>query len=100
LRLMTPNTTVSRFQRRTPVSDQSSPITQDMLRGARAIALYLFDNDSKEDTKRVFRLARQKIIPVGRLGGTMIASKRALLKRYGEITSGEAEKVAEPEAAE
>lgn len=93
---MTPNTTVARFQRRTPVSDQSSPITEDMLRGARAIALYLFDNDSKEDTKRVFRLARQKIIPIGRLGGTLIASKKALLRRYEQITSGEAE----PEAAE
>jgi hypothetical protein len=78
-----------------PVPDRSviepdSPAA-DRLDGARAIATYWFGADTAETRKRIFKLAQDRTIPVAKVGGRLLASKRALSERYRQLTSGQAE---------
>jgi hypothetical protein len=58
-------------------------IADDILRGARAIASFL-----GEDKRRVFYLAERGIVPIGREGKNLVASKRRLRQHYDGLTAG------------
>ena len=78
-----------------PVPDRSilepdSPAA-NRLDGARAIAQFWFGADTAETRKRIFKLAQDGTIPVAKLGGRLLASKRALSERYRQLTSGQTE---------
>lgn len=68
-----------------PAPDQS--LASDRLDGARAIAAFWFGADTRENKRKVFRLIDLKVIPVAKVGGRLMASKRALRKQYERITS-------------
>jgi hypothetical protein len=57
----------------------------DRLEGAAAIAEF-----TGETVRRVFHLAEKKLIPVGRIGGRLIASKKVLTEHYQKLVSGQA----------
>jgi hypothetical protein len=60
----------------------------DIAEGARAIAEVVFDDDSPQSVKRIFYLAERRLIPVGKLGGKLIASKKKLRQHIDSLTSG------------
>jgi hypothetical protein len=68
--------------------DIDDALGTDILRGAAAIATYL-----NESQRRVFYLAERQMLPIGRLGSTLVASKRRLREHYDRLTQG-----AEPQA--
>ena len=76
-----------------PVPYEDS-LASDMLAGAGPIARFWFGSDTPEHRKRIFRLAEQKVIPVGKLGGRLVASRRALTERYQRLTEMPAEAAA------
>jgi hypothetical protein len=65
-------------------------IADDTVEGARAIAEVLYDDDSIQSRKRVFYLAERGLIPVGRLGRRLIASRKKLREHVNSLTSGKA----------
>jgi hypothetical protein len=78
-------------RRGTPVPAPDQSLASDRLDGARAIAAFWFGADTRENKRKVFRLIDLKVIPVAKVGGRLIASKRALSERYRQLTSGQAE---------
>jgi hypothetical protein len=56
----------------------------DLLRGAPAIGQFI-----NEPVSRVYYLAERQLLPIGRLGSALIASKRRLREHYEQITHGE-----------
>lgn len=56
---------------------------EDRLDGADAIAAFV-----GIDRRRVFHLAERKLIPVGKEGGRLVASKAALREHYAKLTRG------------
>lgn len=60
-------------------------IGDDRLKGAAAIAEFI-----GEPVRRVFNLAERKLIPCGREGGRLIASKAQLREHYRKLVTGEA----------
>jgi hypothetical protein len=75
--------------RKRPREHLDSPAS-DIAEGARAIAEVVFDDDSPQSIKRVFYLAEKKLIPCGKLGGKLIASKKKLRQHMDALTSGKA----------
>jgi hypothetical protein len=63
--------------------DTDDALGTDILRGAAAIATYL-----NESQRRVFYLAERQMLPIGRLGSTLIASKQRLREHYDRLTQG------------
>jgi len=57
-------------------------LADDILYGAGEIAEFLGVTEMQ-----VYHLARKKRIPVGKLGKTLVASKRALKRAIGSLTS-------------
>jgi hypothetical protein len=66
-------------------------LADDLLRGAEAIGDFI-----NEPVRRVFYLAERKLLPIGRLGGGLIASKAALRQRYDQLTRGAADPPRQP----
>ena len=58
-------------------------LSEDRLEGATAIAEFLGTT-----RRRAFQLCERKLIPCGREGGRLIASKRALREHYAKLTRG------------
>jgi hypothetical protein len=69
-------------------------LASDMLASAGPIARFWFGSNTPEHRKRTFRLAEQKVIPVGRLGGRLMASRRAPTERHRRLTEMPAEAAA------
>jgi hypothetical protein len=69
-------------------------LASDMLAGAGSIARFWFGSDTPEHRKRIFRLAERRVTPVGKLGGRLVASRRALTERYRRLTEMPAEAAA------
>jgi hypothetical protein len=67
-------------------------IADDILRGARAIGDYIGLPE-----KKVFYLAEQGHLPIGRIGATLIASKRVLREHYAGLTQGTVDQPLRPE---
>lgn len=68
--------------------DTDSPaedIGSDRLRGIKQIAEFL-----NEDDRRVAYLVERRIIPVGREGTAIVASKARLRRYHRDLTGGEA----------
>jgi hypothetical protein len=65
-------------------------LAADRLTGCAAIARFWFGTDDHEAQRATFRLLEKQKIPAGKLGGQWIASRRALRRRYEQLTSGEA----------
>ena len=55
----------------------------DLLRGAPEISKFI-----DEPVPRVYYLAGKQILPIGRLGSVLIASKRRLREHYERLTQG------------
>jgi len=68
------------------VTTDESSLANDILRGAKAIADFIGETE-----KRTRYLAERAVIPVGKEGGILIASKRRLRERYERLTGGQAE---------
>jgi hypothetical protein len=67
-----------------------SQLATDRLDGASEIATFFFGSASSENRRKVFRLIDQKAIPAGKLGGRLVASKRALAAHYRMLTGAQA----------
>jgi hypothetical protein len=67
-----------------PTTDDS--LGSDILKGAPAIGRFI-----NEPVPRVYYLAERQILPIGRLGSLLIASKRRLREHYEQLTGGEFE---------
>jgi hypothetical protein len=65
------------------IAAPEGPLANDLLRGAKAIG-----TEINEPEKRVFYLAERGLIPVGKQGGSLIASKSALREHYRQLTQG------------
>jgi hypothetical protein len=61
-----------------------SPVGDDLLLGANAIAEFL-----GIEPKQVYYFASRRLIPAGKLGGILTASKQKLREHFDKITSGE-----------
>jgi hypothetical protein len=72
------------MQRRAPEPDS---VAADRLDGSGEIAIFWFGADTPEARKRVYRLAEQNVAPIGKLGGRLIASRRALTEFHRQLTS-------------
>jgi hypothetical protein len=72
-----------RFQRGAPEPDS---IAADRLDGAAAISRFWFGSASPQNLKRTYRLIEQRAIPVGRLGGRIVGSRRALTAFHRRLT--------------
>jgi hypothetical protein len=70
--------------------DIPDSLANDLLRGAPAISKFI-----DEPVPRVCYLAEKRILPIGRLGSTLIASKRELRAFYERLTKG-AEQQSQP----
>ena len=69
-----------------PPLDPLSPAA-DRLRGYGAIARFYLGEDTQKTRWEIVRLARRKIIPVGKEGGKVVASKKQLLALWERRTS-------------
>jgi hypothetical protein len=58
-------------------------VADDILRGAGAIASFL-----GEPKRRVFYLAELGLLPIGKEGKSLIASKKRLCRHYDDLTRG------------
>ena len=75
--------TPPRFERRAPEPDS---LAADRLDGAAAISRFWFGSESVQNLKRTYRLIEQQAIPVGRLGGRIVGSRRALTEFHRRLT--------------
>jgi hypothetical protein len=66
-----------------PKVDESS-LADDLLRGVKPIAEFLGESE-----RRTFYLCERGYIPVGKVGTTWVASKKALRAHFERITGGE-----------
>ena len=66
--------------------DPQSPAS-DRLRGYGEIARFYLGEDTQKARWEIVRLARRKIIPTGKEGGKVIASKKQLLALWERRTS-------------
>jgi hypothetical protein len=64
-------------------------IGEDRLEGASAIARHIFGNDDPRAVRRAFHLAERNLIPVGREGGRLVASKKLLNAHYAKLIGGQ-----------
>ena len=60
-------------------------LSDDLLRGVRAIAEFI-----GEDERRVYYKCEKSLIPCGKEGNVYIASRRRLREHYAALTSGTA----------
>jgi len=60
-----------------------NPLGEDLLRGARPIAKFVFGIDSNCNCHQVYRLAERGVLPVFRLGKTLCA-RRSTLRSFVE----------------
>jgi hypothetical protein len=66
-----------------------SELKDDRLEGAGEIALFIYGVDDLKHRKIVFHMVRAKLIPFGKLGGRIVASKRALADWQHRLTTGQ-----------
>lgn len=64
-------------------SGATDSLAGDRLSGIRAIAVFIGETE-----RRTFYLAERGLIPVGKLGATWIASRKALREHFARLTSG------------
>jgi hypothetical protein len=83
--------TTKRFRRSAPMPAPDLTLVNDRLEGARAIAAFWFGSSTTQDMRRVFRLIDLKVIPVVKVGGRIMASKKVLKEHYERLTSSAAE---------
>jgi hypothetical protein len=77
------------LQRRAPVPvPDRSEIAADRLDGAAQISLFLCGKNTPEARKKVFRLTESRAIPVAKLAGRLVTSRRTLTEHYRKLTSG------------
>jgi hypothetical protein len=69
----------------TDTDSTAEDVGSDRLRGVKQIAQFL-----NEDERRVSYLIERGIIPAGREGSAIVASKARLRRYHTEITGGEA----------
>lgn len=67
---------------RTPQPAANGEFASDLLRGAEAIAEFLFG--SRDERRKVYHLAEKSRLPVFRLGSVLCARKSVLLQWIGE----------------
>jgi hypothetical protein len=58
-------------------------LSDDLLRGVKAIARFIGESE-----RRTYYLCERAYLPCGRVGSTLVASKRALRAHFQKITSG------------
>jgi hypothetical protein len=61
-------------------------LSADMLLGVESIAHFLRGDASAESCKWVYRIGARKILPIGKAGGRLIASRTALTRAYEQLT--------------
>jgi hypothetical protein len=66
----------------TPLPTASAGLADDLLRGAGAIAVFLFGSATQR--RKVYHLAETSRLPVFRLGSVLCARKSVLLQWVGE----------------
>jgi hypothetical protein len=71
-------------RRQRPMMEDDKRLAEDLLWGAQAIADYL-----GLSTDQVYYLIRKKLLPIAKLGGSIVASKRQLVRYFEKITRGE-----------
>jgi hypothetical protein len=64
--------------------DTEMTIADDKLRGIAAIAAFIGESE-----RRTHYLIERKLLPYGREGASIIASKKRLLEHHARLTSGE-----------
>jgi hypothetical protein len=72
-----------RFRRVAPEPDS---VAADRLDGSGEIAEFWYGHDSAENRKKVYRLAETKALPIAKVGGRLVACRRALVVRYRRLT--------------
>ncbi|MBV9826122.1 MAG: hypothetical protein JO001_10675 [Alphaproteobacteria bacterium] len=63
------------------VTQTPEPLSDDLLKGAEAIAKYI-----GESRRRTFYLMERALIPCGKEGSIWVASRRALSAHYAKLT--------------
>lgn len=73
---------------RIPLDDDNfDELAVDRLQGAGEIAAFWFGADTPTYRKRVFYLVERGLIPAGKIGGHIIASRRRLREAYEQLTN-------------
>jgi hypothetical protein len=65
------------------ITKRNETVAEDMLHGADEIAVFLGVSRAQ-----VYHFARLKRLPIGKLGFTLIASKRTLQRAWAKLTTG------------
>jgi hypothetical protein len=63
-------------------------VADDIIEGAEAIAAFIWGRVTRNRVKRVFYLADRRLIPVGKLGRRLVASKAKLRRHFDNLTNG------------
>jgi hypothetical protein len=64
-----------------PTEQEDAALADDLLRGGRAIALFLFGSDSDAARKKVYHLAQYSRLPTFKLGG-LLCARRTVLRAW------------------
>ena len=61
--------------------DNAAPLADDLLWGARAIALEIFGGDQPEQVRRTFYLLARRLVPAEKLGSQWVGSRQRVRRR-------------------
>ncbi len=64
-----------------PTEQEDAALADDLLRGGRAIALFLFGSESDAARKKVYHLAKFSRLPTFKLGG-LLCARRSVLRAW------------------
>jgi hypothetical protein len=76
------------------IGTDENALAADLLRGAKAIGSFIGESE-----KRVFYLAERGHLPVGRIGATLVASKKALRAHFEQLTQAVVQPAPRPRRA-
>jgi hypothetical protein len=78
------------MKRRVLLEDDDSPVlaslADDRLEGAGEIAEYWFGSDTPQHRKAIFHYCAKRLLPIGKLGAKLIASRKALEEHQRKAT--------------
>jgi hypothetical protein len=63
------------------MTDENRNFSNDAMRGARAIAVYLFGSDERKYQRRVYGMAAKKVLPFFHMGREICLRKSTHAKR-------------------
>ena len=65
-----------------PDNTHAVPLADDLLWGARAIALEIFGDDQPEQVRKVFYLLERRLVPAEKLGSQWVGSRQRVRRHF------------------